>query len=185
MRRALPGGRPPTPRRQPHNGPLGPRRSGRRTAKAARDQEVRLGDIMSRSNDGTVDVRAARPGDRVDQVGNGNRWRVAGIDHNTNRLAAERLTPIRRASCSRGDDLKDHVALGYAATAHSAQGVTADSSYAIPGEGASRAMLYVAMTRGRRIVEGDTNWSTCWSLRTARCRRSWRDDGAVSQNLAG
>ena len=122
MRRALPGGRPPTPRRQPHNGPLGPRRSGRRTAKAARDQEVRLGDIiMSRSNDGTVDVRAARPGDRVDQVGNGNRWRVAGIDHNTNRLAAERLTPIRRASCSRGDDLKDHVTLGYAATAHSAR----------------------------------------------------------------
>jgi len=97
MRRALPGGRPPTPRRQPHNGPLGPRRSGRRTAKAARDQEVRLGDIiMSRSNDGTVDVRAARPGDRVDQVGNGNRWRVAGIDHNTNRLAAERLTDQAR-----------------------------------------------------------------------------------------
>src|SRR4029077_21091320 len=81
--------------------------------------------------------------------------------------------------------LKDHVTLGYAATAHSAQGVTADSSYAIPGEGASRAMLYVAMTRGRRVVEGDTNWSTYQSRRTARCRRSWRDDGAVSQNLAG
>ena len=184
MRRALPGGRPPTPRRQPHNGPLGPRRSGRRTAKAARDQEVRLGDIiMSRSNDGTVDVRAARPGDRVDQVGNGN----GGWPGSTTRRIVLRPndSPIRRASCSRGDDLKDYVALGYAATAHSAQGVTADSSYAIPGEGASRAMPYVAMTRGRRIVEGDTNWSTCWSLRTARCRRSWRDDGAVSQNLAG
>jgi len=109
---------------------------------------------------------------------------VAGIDHKTNRLAAERLTDQARVVFE-GDYLKDHVTLGYAATAHSAQGVTADSSYAIPGEGASRAMLYVAMTRGRRIVEGDTNWSTCWSLRTARCRRSWRDDGAVSQNLAG
>jgi len=32
---------------------------------------------------------------------------------------------------------------------HSAQGVTADRSYAILGEGASRAMLYVAMSRGR------------------------------------
>ena len=32
---------------------------------------------------------------------------------------------------------------------HSAQGVTADSSYAILGEGASRAMAYVAMTRGQ------------------------------------
>lgn len=60
-----------------------------------------------------------------------------------------------------GDYVKDHVTLGYAATVHSAQGVTADSSYAILGEGASRAMLYVAMTRGRRVVEGDTNWSMC------------------------
>jgi hypothetical protein len=120
MRRALPGGRPPTPRRQPHNGPLGPRRSGRRTAKAARDQEVRLGDIiMSRSNDGTVDVRAARPGDRVDQVGNGN----GGWPGSTTRRIVLRPndSPIRRASCSRGDDLKDHVTLGYAATAHSAR----------------------------------------------------------------
>ena len=36
---------------------------------------------------------------------------------------------------------------------HSAQGVTADSCYAILGEGASRAMLYVAMTRGRHNNE--------------------------------
>jgi hypothetical protein len=47
------------------------------------------------------------------------------------------------------DYLRNHVTLGYAATVHSAQGVTADSCYAILGEGASRAMLYVAMTRGR------------------------------------
>jgi ATP-dependent exoDNAse (exonuclease V) alpha subunit len=125
---------------------------------------------MRRGNDGTVDVRAARPGDRVDQVGNGNRWRVVGIDHNTNRAAAEGLTDQARIVFE-GDYLKDHVTLGYAATVHSAQGVIADSSYAIPGEGASRAMLYAAMTRGRRVVEGDTNWSTYWSRRTARCRR--------------
>jgi hypothetical protein len=47
------------------------------------------------------------------------------------------------------DYLKDHITLGYATTVHSAQGVTADSSYAILGEGASRAMASVAMTRGR------------------------------------
>ena len=34
-----------------------------------------------------------------------------------------------------------------------AQGVTADSSYAILGEGSSRAMGYVAMTRGRHNNE--------------------------------
>ena len=48
-----------------------------------------------------------------------------------------------------GDYLREHVTLGYAATVHSAQGVTAESCYAILGEGTSRAMLYVAMTRGR------------------------------------
>ena len=120
---------------------------------AARDQQIRVGDIiMSRSNDVTINIRPGRPGDRVDQVRNGNRWRVAAIDPDTNRLAAERLTDNARAVFD-GDYLKEHVTLGYAATAHSAQGVTADSSYAILGEGASRAMAYVAMTRGRHNNE--------------------------------
>jgi ATP-dependent exoDNAse (exonuclease V) alpha subunit len=107
---------------------------------------------------------------------------VAGIDYNTNRPAAERLTDQARVVFE-GDYLKDHVTLGYAATVHSAQGVTADSSYAILGEGASRAMLYVAMTPGRRIVEGDTNWSACWSPRTARCRRVGQTMGLSGKTL--
>ena len=41
---------------------------------------------------------------------------------------------------------------GYAVTVHSAQGVTADTTHAVLGETTSRAMLYVALTRGR-----DTN----------------------------
>ena len=121
------------------------------SAKAARDQEIRVGDIvMSRSNDVTIDVRPGphHPGDRVDQVRNGNRWRVAAIDADTNRVAAERLTDGARAVFE-ADYLTEHITLGYAATVHSAQGVTADSSYAILGLGASRAMAYVAMTRGR------------------------------------
>jgi ATP-dependent exoDNAse (exonuclease V) alpha subunit len=117
------------------------------TATAARDQEIRFGDIiMSRSNDITIGVRPARPGDRVDQVRN-NRWRVAALDADTNRVAAERLTDKARAVFD-ADYVTEHISLGYAATVHSAQGVTADSSYAILGEGASRAMAYVAMTRG-------------------------------------
>jgi hypothetical protein len=125
------------------------------TVTAARDQEIRVGDIiMSRANDATIDVQP-RPhysADAVDQVRNGNRWRVAGIDADTNRLAAERLTDNARVVFD-GDYLTEHVTLGYAATVHSAQGVTADSSYAILGEGASRAMAYVAMTRGRNNNE--------------------------------
>jgi ATP-dependent exoDNAse (exonuclease V) alpha subunit len=121
--------------------------------KAARDQQIRVGDIiMSRSNDVTIDVRPGRAGERADQVRNGNRWRVAAIDPDTNRLAAERLTDKARAIFE-ADYLKEHITLGYAATVHSAQGVTADSSYAILGEGASRAMACVAMTRGRRNNE--------------------------------
>jgi hypothetical protein len=59
---------------------------------------------------------------------------VAAIDPDTNRLAAERVTDNGRAVFEK-DYLRDHVTLGYAATVHSAQGVTADSSYAILGEG--------------------------------------------------
>ena len=123
------------------------------TVSAARDQDISVGDIvMSRSNDVTIDVRPGRAGDRVDQVRNGNRWRVATLDPDTNRLAAERLTDKARVIFEK-HYLTEHVTLGYAATVHSAQGVTADSSYAILREGASRAMAYVAMTRGRHNNE--------------------------------
>jgi len=47
--------------------------------------------------------------------------------------------------------LTEHITLGYATTVHAAQGVTTDTCHAILGEGASsRAMAYVAMTRGRQ-----------------------------------
>ncbi|MDT5371204.1 MAG: hypothetical protein QOC62_5635, partial [Mycobacterium sp.] len=123
---------------------------------AARDQHVRVGDIvMSRSSDATIPVGPGphhNPTDPVDQVRNGNRWRVAAVDTDTNRVAVERLTDKARTVFT-ADYLKEHVTLGYAATVHSAQGMTADSSYAILGEGSSRAMAYVAMTRGRHNNE--------------------------------
>lgn len=109
---------------------------------------------MSRANDATIPVAPSprHTAAAVDQVRNGNRWRVAAIDAETNRLAAERLTDKARVVFD-GDYLTEHITLGYAATVHSAQGVTADSCYAILGEGASRAMAYVAMTRGRHNNE--------------------------------
>jgi len=118
---------------------------------AARDQEIRVGDvIISRANDPTI---ALHPGPNntaqsLDQVRNGNRWRVAGIDTATNRLAAERLSDGARAVFD-GDYLTEHITLGYATTVHAAQGVTVDTCHALLGEGASWAMAYVAMTRGR------------------------------------
>ena len=66
------------------------------TITVARDQLVSVGDIiMSRSNDSTITVHPGpdeQHGDRIDQVRNGNRWRVAAIDPDTNRIAAERLS---------------------------------------------------------------------------------------------
>ena len=123
------------------------------TAKAARDQTIRVGDlIISRHNNARIPVDAAPGLDReADQVRNGNRWRVAGIDEKTNRIAAERLTDKARVVFE-SDYLREHVHLGYAVTVHSAQGVTADTAHAVIAESASRAMAYVAMSRGR-----DTN----------------------------
>jgi hypothetical protein len=45
--------------------------------------------------------------------------------------------------------LRERVTLGYAVTVHSAQGVTTDTAHAVLSEGATRAMAYVALSRGR------------------------------------
>ena len=122
------------------------------TARGHRDHVIGVGDIiMSRNNDSSIDVQPGpghRGRSRVDQVRNGNRWRVAGIDPERNRIAAVRVTDQARAVFD-GDYVREHVTLGYASTVHSKQGVTADRSHAILGEGATRSMAYVAMTRGR------------------------------------
>jgi hypothetical protein len=93
-------------------------------------------------------------GDRVYQVRNGNRWRVAGIDTTRGRIAAERITDEARAVFEH-EYVSEHVTLGYAATVHSAQGITVGDTdtagvcYAILSERATRAMAYVSMTRGK------------------------------------
>ncbi len=127
------------------------------SVRVARDQRVRIGDlIMTRHNDATVEVRPAphHSGDRLDQVRNGNRWRVVGIDPERGRIAAERLTDKARAVFEH-DYVREHITLGYAATVHSAQGITVGATntqgvcLAIMSENATRAMAYVGMTRGK------------------------------------
>jgi hypothetical protein len=121
-------------------------------AQAARGQEVRVGDlIVSRRNDPTITVQPGTGhggGAAADQVRNGNRWCVVGVD--ANRVAAERLTDNARVIFET-DYLREHVTLGYAVTVHSVQGVT-DTAHAVIADGATRAMAYVALSRGR-----DTN----------------------------
>jgi len=129
------------------------------SVQVARDQRVRAGDlILSRHNDATVAVEPGtqhhRRDQQVDQVRNGNRWRVVGVDAERGRVAAERLTDKARVIFE-GDYLREHITLGYAGTVHSAQGMTIGNSttpgvcWTILSDRASRAMAYVAMTRGR------------------------------------
>ncbi|GAB4995171.1 MobF family relaxase [Mycobacterium avium subsp. hominissuis] len=124
----------------------------------ARDQDVRVGDIIiSRNNDATIDVEPGpkqRRSDRIDQVRNGNRWRVASVDATNGRIAAERLTDSARVVFE-GEYLREHITLGYATTLHAAQGITVGSSsrqgacFTVLSDQASRAMAYVGMTRGK------------------------------------
>jgi conjugative relaxase-like TrwC/TraI family protein len=126
--------------------------------RVARDQDVRAGDIIiSRNNDATLTLEPVtqhRRGHRIDQVRNGNRWRVVGVDAQQGRIAAERLTDAARVLFD-GDYLREHITLGYATTVHAAQGVTVGNSttrgacFTVLSDKASRAMAYVGMTRGK------------------------------------
>ena len=128
------------------------------SVEVARDQQVRAGDlVLTRHNDASLTVEPGshwRRGDRIDQVRNGNRWRVVSVDAKNKRIAAERLTDRARAIFD-GDYLREHITLGYAGTVHSAQGMTVGNSnqygvcWSILSDRASRAMAYVGMTRGR------------------------------------
>ncbi|HEU0277509.1 MAG TPA: AAA family ATPase, partial [Rhodanobacteraceae bacterium] len=126
--------------------------------RVARDQDVRTGDvIISRSNDTSLTVEPGarhRRGERIDQVRNGNRWRVVAVDARQGRIAAERLTDTARIIFD-GEYLREHITLGYATTLHAAQGITignnttAGACFTLLSDKASRAMAYVGMTRGK------------------------------------
>jgi conjugative relaxase-like TrwC/TraI family protein len=126
--------------------------------RVARDQDVRVGDIIiSRHNDATLTVEPGtqhRRGDRIDQVRNGNRWRVVGLDAAQGCIAAERLIDAARVIFE-GDYPREHITLGYATTLHAAQGITVGDAttpgvcFSVLSDKASRAMAYVGMTRGK------------------------------------
>lgn len=120
------------------------------TVTAARGHRIAVGDlIISRRNDPTIGIlQATEKSQRADPVRNGNRWRVYAVDPDNQRIAARRLTDGARTVFT-GDYLREQITHGYAITVHSAQGVTADTTHAVLSENTSRAVLYVAMSRGR------------------------------------
>ncbi len=83
---------------------------------------------------------------RTDWVKNGDRWAVTAVDGPT--LSVRHLSSGLRATLPAGYVAK-HVELGYAATVHAAQGLTADTVHGLITGQESRQLLYTMLTRGR------------------------------------
>jgi conjugative relaxase-like TrwC/TraI family protein len=120
------------------------------TIAGARGHRIAVGDlILTRHNDACVPLRSAdNPAAEQSPVRNGQRWQVIQIDTETNQLAARRLDDDTLGVFA-SEYVREHVTYGYALTVHSAQGVTADTTHAVLSETATRALAYVALTRGR------------------------------------
>ena len=125
--------------------------TGAPTIGAARDHQLAVGDIIiSRRNDPTIEVYDAVDitTKAADQVRNGHRWHVYGIDPATSRIAARRIGDDAR-TVFEGDYLNEHVHLGYAVTVHAAQGTTVDACHSVLSTTVDHPKAYVALTRGR------------------------------------
>lgn len=82
-------------------------------------------------------------------VRNGDRWTVVAVRRD-GRLEIHRPERSWRGTVVLpASYVRRHVELGYAVTAHRAQGITTDTSHVVVASGATRENLYVAMTRGR------------------------------------
>ena len=99
--------------------------------------------IITRRND--RQLRTLRGG----WVRNGDRWRVTHVCKDGSTLV-ERLGVTFGASVTLpAAYVAEHVDLGYAVTAHRAQGITVDTAHVVVSGATTRENLYVSMTRGR------------------------------------
>lgn len=139
-------------------------------ASELRAELVRLGRVA----EGGVPIsqgNAASVGDLVQA--RSNDWDLGGWDGNRrgpiNResyrvtetredgsLVGERVGDGQRISLP-ADYVAEHLALDYASTVHSAQGLTVDTAHTVVTNRSSAASMYVAMTRGR---DGNTAYAT-------------------------
>jgi conjugative relaxase-like TrwC/TraI family protein len=81
-------------------------------------------------------------------VKNGDRWTVTAT-HADGSMTIRRATSRSRVVLP-ADYVREHVELGYASTAHRAQGRTVDTAHAAVSVTTTREVLYVAATRGRQ-----------------------------------
>lgn len=103
-----------------------------------------VGDVViTRQNDRRI--RTMRGG----WVKNGDRWLVTDIRRDGSALV-KRLDARGGRTVLPPEYVAEHVDLGYAVTAHRAQGVTVDTAHVIVTASTTRENLYVSMTRGRQ-----------------------------------
>ncbi len=99
--------------------------------------------VVTRRNDRTLRTDHGEP------VRNRERWRVDTV-HADGTLTVSRRSGTRHRSTLPADYVRQHVRLGYAATAHGHQGDTVDRSYTLVTPATSHRALYVGATRGRQ-----------------------------------
>jgi hypothetical protein len=99
--------------------------------------------VITRSNDRRLST--ARGG----WVRNGDRWRVTKVGKDGSMTVVRLGTDLGGTVTLPAAYVREHVDLGYAVTAHRAQGLTVDTSHVVVSSMTTRENLYVSMTRGR------------------------------------
>lgn len=127
-------------------------RADRIVANPVGDIEVNLADgtqasegdlVITRHNDRRIHTL------RGGWVRNGDRWRVTRV-HKDGSMQVQRLGVDFGGTVTLPSAyVAEHVDLGYAVTAHRAQGMTVDTSHVVVTGSTTRENFYVSMTRGR------------------------------------
>ncbi|GAB4086346.1 hypothetical protein GCM10028784_29760 [Myceligenerans cantabricum] len=110
----------------------------------ADENRASVGDIViTRRND--RDLTTIRGG----FVRNGDRWQITDVRHDGSVEVRRAGKYLAASVVLPADYVAEHLDLGYAVTAHRAQGLTVDSAHVLVTRTTTRENLYVAMTRGR------------------------------------
>ncbi len=110
----------------------------------ADSSQASVGDVViTRRNDRTLRTTSGS------WVKNGDRWRITDI-RGDGTVVVSRVDPrCQGRTVLSADYVGRHLDLGYAVTAHRAQGITVDTAHVVVTSSTSRENLYVSMTRGR------------------------------------
>jgi len=115
-----------------------------REAVLADGARASVGDlVITRQNDRRL--RSLRGG----WVRNGDRWKVTDVRDDGTLVVRRQGLRWAATVALPADYAAEHVDLGYAITAHRAQGITVDTAHVVVSASATRENLYVSMTRGR------------------------------------